>query len=203
MLSKLAGMTLLLGMVSVHADPKISVKRSPLPKAPSKMAPSAGNKLDTAQIHQTYLDGDFDQAIELIEEAQKYGGPFSHQDSIFIFKHLGVMHAAKYETREKGKHYMVQLLNVEPTAKILDMYASDMIYMIFKNIKDELDASRPLTASPDSKHPIAEGGKLKKQRRYAWIGWTAGALAAVGGVAITMHILEEERTTKNVNTSDE
>jgi hypothetical protein len=30
----------------------------------------------------------------------------------------------------------------EPTAKIMDMYASDMIYMIFKNIQDEFETNR-------------------------------------------------------------
>ena len=49
------------------------------------------------------MDGGFDSAIESIEDARKYGGPFSHEDSVFIFKHLGVMCAAKYQTREKGK----------------------------------------------------------------------------------------------------
>ena len=119
--------------------------------APRTLHASPENKLDTAHIHRTYLEGDFDLAIELIEDARKYGGPFSHKDSVFIFKHLGVMHAAKYETREKGKHYMVKLLEVEPTAKILDMYASDMIYMIFKNIKDEFEATRPQLAESSGK----------------------------------------------------
>jgi hypothetical protein len=156
---------------------------------PAHAAPA--NKLDTAHIHKTYLDGDFDLAIELIEDAQKHGGPFSHQDSVFIFKHLGVMHAAKYETREKGKHYMVKLLEVEPTAKILDMYASDMIYMIFKNIKDEFDATRPEFAQPSHKArpKAAEGGK---RTSYAWVGWTAGVAAAAGGIALAVHLLSEE-----------
>ena len=70
---------------------------------PSAKLPA--NKLDTSLIHKTYLDGDFDVAIEFTEDGMKYGGAFSHEDSIFIFKHLGVMHTAKYETREKGKSY--------------------------------------------------------------------------------------------------
>ena len=159
--------------------------------APRTLHASPTNTLDTAHIHRTYLEGDFDLAIELIEDARKYGGPFSHEDSVFIFKHLGVMHAAKYETREKGKHYMVKLLEVEPTAKILDMYASDMIYMIFKNIKDEFDATRPRLAESSGK-PRPKAVEEEKRRRYAWAGWTAGMAAAAGGIALAVHLLGEE-----------
>ena len=166
-----------------------------LTMAPSSLHASPANKLDTAHIHRTYLEGDFDLAIELIEDARKYGGPFSHDDSVFIFKHLGVMHAAKYETREKGKHYMVKLLEVEPTAKILDMYASDRIYMICKNIKDEFEATRPQLAESSGK-PKHKAVKEEKRGSYAWAGWTAGMAAAAGGIALAVHLLGEERKQK-------
>lgn len=69
-------------------------------------SPSTKSRLlDTADIHRIYLDGDFEDAIDRIETALRYGGPFSHEDSVFIYKHLGVMYTAKYETREKGKLY--------------------------------------------------------------------------------------------------
>jgi len=194
MLRHLAGLILLLALTSPWAAPA---------KA-SRTASGPANKLDTAHIHKTYIDGDFDLAIELIEDALKYGGPFSHEDSVFIFKHLGVMHTAKYETREKGKSYMMQLLNVEPTAKIMDMYASDMIYMIFKNIRDEFESTRPDLFPPEPKQPKQPVGKSPKQeKRYAWVGWTAGAVAAVGGVALTLHLIEEENAKKQTFTSEE
>lgn len=190
-----------------HADPQ---KQEPQLSAKTsqgvKAEPSLDNKLDTSHIRKTYVDGDFELAIELIEDALKYGGPFSHQDSIFILKHLGVMHTAKYETREKGKRYLMELLNVEPTAKILDMYASDMIYMIFKNIRDEFEVNNP--------HRLKSHGNLsgsgrdsigtRKKRRFAWVGWTVGAAAVMGGTALAVHLLEEADAGKTrVNTSDD
>lgn len=173
---------------------------------PAPAIKALDNKLDTAHIHKTYIDGDFDLAIELIEDAMKYGGPFSHEDSIFIFKHLGVMHTAKYETREKGKHYLMQLLHVEPTAKLMDMYASDMIYMIFKNLRDEFESTRPDLFPIEPKQPrrpLGENPNPKGKRNYAWVGWTAGAVAAMGGVALTMHLLEEEAPRKQEFVSEE
>lgn len=205
MLRHFAGIPLLLGLFiswAASASPSNSTKVS----KPAVVPKAANNKLDTAHIHRTYIDGDFDLAIELIEDAMKYGGPFSHEDSIFMFKHLGVMHTAKYETREKGKHYLVQLLHVEPTAKLMDMYASDMIYMIFKNLRDEFESSRPdlFPIEPrQPKQPLSDQSKPKRAKSYAWLGWTGGAVAAMGGVALTLHLLEEQAPKKRSLSSEE
>lgn len=164
----------------------------------AEAGPRTQVELDTASVRKFYLEGDFDRAIEDIERALKWDRSFSHQDSVFMFKHLGVMHAAKYETREKGKHYMFQLLAVEPAARILDMYASDMIYMIFKNIQTEFEATQGRLvvdngdAAPDSagKKQAAAGKKGRKGGRV-WLAWTTGVVAAAGGIALAVHLVEE------------
>lgn len=204
-------------VLSAQADPGRSASK-PRIEASSGRA----RLLDTALIHQTYLDGDFDLAIDLIETARKHGGPFSHADSVFIFKHLGVMYAAKYETRELGKQNMMQLLHTEPSARIMDMYASDMIYMIFKNIQDEFEMSRARLARAEghlrgnqapgevrdsmiggnargSRPPKGDEVSAANPRSHAWMGWTAGALAAAGGVALYLHLAEEREPSRNVN----
>lgn len=196
MVSKLLLALTLLPLMAV-AKPK------PAAKPAAKIAKS--NLLDTTAIHQLYLDGDFDEAIDKIETARLYGGPFNHDDSVFIFKHLGVMYTAKYETREKGKQHMMLLLQAEPTARIMDMYASDMIYMIFKNIKDEFDMSQAKMKNANKQlhggqpepepEPTPKGKQAKSgdsEKSMSWIGWTAGALAAAGGVALYIHMNEEE-----------
>ena len=173
-----------------------SCKSASRQKTAAAIPPS--NKLDTVDIRKKYLDGDFDLAIESIEDALKYGGPFSHQDSVFILKHLGVMHSAKYETREKGKRYFMELLAVEPTAKILDMYASDMIYMIFKNIRDEFETRHPGKFTNPGKRPEPEpvtgDPKPDSKKSRAWMGWTTGALA--GGALVTLYLLNQEPAPK-------
>jgi hypothetical protein len=113
-------------------------------------SPSSAASADTNKIHSIYLDGDFEQAIQMTEGWLNAKSRMSHADSIFAFKHLGVMYAARNDTREKGKYYMLKLLEAEPTARILDMYASDMIYMIFKNIREEFEANQAkLTRAED------------------------------------------------------
>jgi hypothetical protein len=95
--------------------------------------------LDTTKIHAQYMEGEFVPAIKTLESSLKSNQPKSHADSVFIFKHLGVMHAASPGTRERGKFFMYQLINIEPTAKILDMYASDLIFLIFRNVQEDFE----------------------------------------------------------------
>jgi hypothetical protein len=173
--------------------------------------------IDTTAIHKVYLDGDFEEAIDMIESAMRRTRNFTHAESIFIFKHLGVMYTAKYETRELGKKYMMQLLHVEPGARIMDMYASDMIYMIFKNIRDEFELSRAKLERAEIQlngGNVAAGGSdsgrsgnstskasASKERSHAWVGWTAGVLAAAGGVALLVALNsgdEEPKTEENI-----
>lgn len=168
--------------------------------------------LDTALVRKEYLDGDFDQAIELLEKGLKEKRPFTHYDSVFIFKHLGVMYAAKYDTREKGKYYMHQLLLVEPTAKILDMYASDMIYMIFKNIQDEFEETtgrltraqshvngnaqtRPSENKPADK-PVAKEAK-SSDHTLLWVG--VGTVAVGAGVAAYFLLASSPSSTQDTH----
>jgi hypothetical protein len=169
-------------------------------------APSA--RPDTAGIHKIYLDGDFDQAINLCESALREsmrGLKLTHSDSVFLFKHLGVMYSAKYETRELGKKYMYQLLHVEPTALIMDMYASDMIYMIFRNIKDEYDMQRARITKPvpsqDSKPLGKQPSEGRDTKGGRWVPWTIGTAAVAGGaVAAYLLLSGGENTTSNDNT---
>jgi hypothetical protein len=167
---------------------------------------------DTTAIHATYLDGDFDPAIVQLESWLAQSPRMSHSDSIFVFKHLGVMYAARNDTREKGKHYMLRLLEVEPTARILDMYASDMIYMIFKNLREEFEANRAKLTRADG-HVVGNGGKsglsggerqgepqgyadgsgpVTARPRNRMLYWLGGAIAVGGAGVATYYILAED-----------
>ena len=195
-----------------NSQPKPTAKASAKQKIPRTdiyLHPKPA--IDSARVHKLYLGGDFDEAIELLEESIKDKRDFSHGDSVFFCKHLGVMYAATYETREKGKYYMHLLLTVEPTARILDMYASDMIYMIFKNIQEEFEATRygadhdhslVKTAKADSM-PVSKTPPPKAESKSAgghamvWVGATTAVVAA--GVAAYMIFGDEPPAAKQVD----
>jgi len=161
--------------------------------------------LDTNAVHKLYIDGDFDEAIDRLETGLKYVVPLSHEDSVFIFKHLGVMYTSKYETREKGKQFMMRLLEVEPTARIMDMYASDMIYMIFKNIQDEYelaqmklkraqglkDGNNPPLHQDSTQNPPPE---TAKSHSYKWVPWTVAVVGVAGGAILAYNLMDYGKT---------
>jgi hypothetical protein len=170
--------------------------------APGAKPVSAKPMMDTAALHATYLDGDFDRAIKVMEAALKSKKtPITHGDSVFIFKHLGVMYAATPATREKGRYYMAQLIYIEPTAKILDMYASDMIYLIFRNVQEEFATKHPNVAQPaavavdttpkappaPAPAPAAQPVSANRKKAY-WI--TGGAVVAVGAIGLLYVLLD-------------
>ncbi|MEO7426187.1 MAG: hypothetical protein ABI036_13450 [Fibrobacteria bacterium] len=160
----------LLGSVSAWAKPTAKASTNASTKAKTQTAVASGNSeaphVDLTKVHRLYLDGDFEPAIAMLENALKEKGQYTHGDSVSIFKHLGVMYAAQSETREKGKYYMHKLLMVEPTAKIMDMYASDMIYMIYKNIQEEFEQNRAL-AAPEKNADQADSMPTRNQTPLA------------------------------------
>jgi hypothetical protein len=187
------------GPVSSRSKAGTSAPPAPLPAAD----PSAPPKVDSARVHKLYMEGDFDMAIPLLENNLKDSRQYRHEDSVFIFKHLGVMYAAQYETREKGKYYMHRLLMVEPTAKIMDMYASDMIYMIFKNIQEEFEQNRAqLTLHSvgagdprmDSTHSPKTDPSGNSSTGKKWI-WTGAAVATVAAGVGTYFLLADQKKT--------
>jgi hypothetical protein len=194
------------------APAPVTAQPAPAPAKPAasskavsaaKVAPKPA--MDTAALHATYLDGDFDKAIRIMEAALKNKkNPVSHADSVFIFKHLGVMYAATPATREKGRYYMAQLIYIEPTAKILDMYASDMIYLIFRNVQEEFANKHPNVASPVAVAAVDTAPKTAAPppeakpapaarspgRSRKTIYWVAGGAVAVGAVGLLFVLLD-------------
>lgn len=188
----------------------------PAPAKPASVKPAARAPkpaIDTARVHALYLDGDFDQAIRHLETALKGRRPLSHGDSVFAFKHLGVMYAATPATREKGRYYMLQLISIEPTAKILDMYASDMIYLIFRNVQEEYENKRgkavvaapavdtvaATTAAPrkdslPAPAPVAATPSRDRKRTLYWVA--GGAAVAAGAMGLVFILLDDPQPKK-------
>ena len=159
--------------------------------APSAKVPA---RFDTTLIHKVYMEGEFEKAIDMVEESLKSGAVATHVDSVFAYKHLGVMYTAKYETREIGKRYMYQLLYIEPTARIMDMYASDMIYMIFKNIQEEVVITRSKPkVDENGPHPEPAPKAEPSRKKRTWPYWVGGtAVLGVGAALATYFLMTRE-----------
>ncbi len=181
--------------------------------ADTKPAPSAG-LFNQKDIHAAYNEGDFDKVILLIEEFNRANKSYSRADSIFISKHLAVVYSANPQTREKGKYFMYRLLEMMPSAELVDMFVSDEIDRIFDKVRKEfvskqrgfgVDSSQissPQKASTGSaaastqtaaaQSPSGSGARSSRpepdsywKRNAFWIaGGTGVAIAGVAAVLI-------------------
>jgi hypothetical protein len=199
----------LLFSVSQGASPKAapkSVAKTSVVAKPSATAPanpaSSRKPLDQALVRKYYGDGDFDPAVALLEDFQKSHASFSREESLMVYKYLGVMYCADQDTREKGKTYFYKLLKIDPEAKILDMYVSIVVQDIFKSALDELmgqsgfrsAAREDRLSGPDAKpaqgalpspkdsDKSSKPAAMSEKKSHA-VYWWAGGIAVAAGVA--------------------
>lgn len=162
-------------------------------------ASAAPQPLNQDAVRLFYNDGDFDRAIAILEEFQKTHKEYTREESLMVYKYLGVMYSADPGSREKGKTYFYKLLQIDPEAKILDMYVSIVVQEIFKNTLDELmgsamspegvrrakagqiGAADPAPAAPARPERSAELKSGKSPTWYWWLGGVGIAAAAAAG----------------------
>lgn len=77
---------------------------------------------------------------------------------------------------------MVQLLRLMPTIELVDLYISDNIHAIFKDVKQKYLEQQKYVREHDSfgrhlKDSSANHPASRHSRSGRWIGWTLGASA--------------------------
>ncbi len=138
---------------STAPKPAVAAAAAPAPKAaatpaakpaPVAAGPMAKNPnavlLNQKDIHAAYNEGDFDKVTALIDAFNKANKTYSRADSIFIAKHLAVVYSANPQSREKGRYFMYRLLEMMPSAELVDMFVSDEIDRIFDKVRKEFIA---------------------------------------------------------------
>ena len=143
-------------------------------------------ELNQVAVHYKYSDGDFNSVIQSIEAFTKTHKSYARTDSIFIAKHLAVVYTANPETRERGKYYMFQLLDLVPSAELVDMYVSDEIENIFLRVRKEYD-----THHVDVETKAAADREARKPFWQKPWAWAAGA--AVAGVTVAILVWPEDK----------
>jgi hypothetical protein len=160
--------------------------------------------LDKPAISKAYFEGDFHRVLPPLEAWRTSRATKTHDDSIFVYKYLSVIYAADSSTRNKAESYMVQLLKLMPTIELVDMYISDNIEAIFKDVQekylkqqkyirnhDELGQARTDSASGISKMP-PKGATVSERHSTPWIWWTVGGVGLAAAVAGSYFIIHDD-----------
>jgi hypothetical protein len=149
--------------------------------------------LRQAAIHAKYRDGSFEAVVETLEGFLKTHKSFRREDSLFIAKHLAVVHASHPARREKGKYHMRRLLELDPSSNLMDMYVSDEIDRVWEKVRAEYFAARggpPMDNPPTRKEfPASQGNPNLKVA-----AWTVIGLAAAGAGLLAYFLISGGET---------
>ncbi|HKP97750.1 MAG TPA: hypothetical protein VJ385_18570 [Fibrobacteria bacterium] len=160
------------------------------------------NKYD---ISHAYFEGDFYRILPPLETfRQSYPNP-SENDQIFTYKYLSVIYAADSSTRKKAESCMVQLVKLMPTIELTDLYVSDDIQALFKNVQTNFLKEQKYVREHDLYgHPRGADSTLtttsksrKKSHPVLW--WTLGGLGVTAAAATAYFVLSESTSPGNHN----
>jgi hypothetical protein len=194
--------------------------------APASAAGKSRVVLNQKEIHAAYNEGDFDKVTASIDGFNKSNKAYSRADSIFIAKHLAVVYSANPQTREKGKYFMYRLLEMMPSAELVDMFVSDEIDRIFEKVRREFlarqksfgvdssqismpekpskapaSASKPAVAQPGPSSEFLAATREEKRPYWKRNGfWIAGGVGLVvaGTAAVYIYSQQEEPSGKTI-----
>lgn len=168
------------------------------------LSPAQNVSKDLLPVHQAYSNGDFEEVMARIEAYQKRHPEHSQADSVFIAKHLGVIYASNPLTREKGRYYMFHMLEMNPSADLVDMFISQDMDEIFEKVRKEFfvrqnrsqsvktvgpapSKTTPIqTKQGERSIPLPVAQTAPKSGDKTWL-WIAGGAAIVAGAVTTYY----------------
>ena len=99
-------------------------------------APQDKSAINRSEIQALYFSGEFEPLIALLENMRHQRRLRDREDSVFIFKYLGVIYGADEATRKKAESFLFQLLKLKPNADLTDMGVGDNIETLFQRVRD-------------------------------------------------------------------
>jgi hypothetical protein len=152
--------------------------------------------LNKSEISHAFFEGEFSRILPPLEMyRQSFPASATRDDSIFVYKYLSVIYAADSSTRHKAESFMFQLIKMNPAIELIDLYVSDTIESIFRNVKkDYLEREkymRDRDVLGNGRKDTASAATLKPHSK-AWIGWTLGGIGVAAAATTAYYILHED-----------
>ncbi|MDB5104152.1 MAG: hypothetical protein JWP91_1841 [Fibrobacteres bacterium] len=166
-----------------------------VPSADAAFGFKLDGTLDKEAISHSYFEGEFSQVLLPLETyRESFPSYATKEDSIFVYKYLSVIYAADPSTRNKGESCMVQLLKMKPTIELIDLYISDNIASIFKDVKQKYLEQQKYIREHDllgnSKRP--DEIPTRNHHSSKWIWWTVGGVGTVAIATTVFFVIEKD-----------
>ncbi len=149
--------------------------------------------LDTASLRKLYLDGDLEKVAASLEAWRAKGMPGGHADSVFTYRHLGIIYASSEENQVRAESYLNLLLNLEPDIDILDPIVSPSVDAFWERVRtrhNKVTGHRPKTAqgslssSASSTQSSRHKTQFEDEKTFPWMWATLGTVVVGGAVGI-------------------
>lgn len=171
----------------------------------SKSSPSKNNQngLDKNLAQNLYQEGDFEQLVKLLENIRRERQMRNRDDSVFIYKYLGVIYGADEVTKKKAESFLYQMLKISPEENLSRLGVGDSIEAIFRRVRsrfEEQEGVKTNHSNPafDSAIALQKRNEAKKvpgtstsltnqnnsSKMWMWIAGGTAAAATITGIVL-------------------
>lgn len=192
-----------------------TASRKPGGQAKTAAASQAQKTLDRNEVLSLYLSGEFETLVALLENIRRERQLRDREDSIFIYKFLGVIYGANEGTRRKAESFLYQMLKLDPKEDLSALGVGDSVESIFDRVRVRFGKARedslalrgikpmpamqmavPATGTntqpPATPAPAATATATQSSRPVpAWV-WYAGGGVAVAALASTLVLINQQ-----------
>jgi hypothetical protein len=167
---------------------------APAPAAKSSAKPaSKGKAVDRNEVLGLYMEGDFETLVALLENIRRERQLRDREDSIFIYKFLGVIYGADERTKRKAESFLYQMLELDPNEDLSALGVGESVQKIFERVRTrvKVDTTRiakpapvvetpaPVAAAPAPAAPAPVAASEGRERRVpTWVWYASGGAAA-------------------------
>jgi len=134
-----------------------TAKPKSLPGASVPSKPAARSvTLDKDTVKDLYLAGDFDKLVALLENMRQERRMRDRDDSVFIYKYLGVVYGVDTATRRKAEAFLYQMLKLDPKQDLIDLEVGDNIKTMFREVRKRYERVNDEELPPREVHSTAQ-----------------------------------------------
>jgi hypothetical protein len=195
-------------------EPPAAAPASKPAKTAKAAAPSKA--VDRNEVLSLYMEGDFETLVALLENIRRERQLRDREDSVFIYKFLGVIYGADERTKRKAESFLYQMLELDPNEDLSALGVGESVQKIFERVRTKVQAdslahlpskTAPVAAAPVQPSPAAasapaasspapmasQPAPAARERRVPnWVWYASGGAAAA--VVLGIIVLNQDPT---------
>jgi hypothetical protein len=181
---------------------------NPPPASKAAGAAKGAKPVDRNEVLSLYMEGDFETLVALLENIRRERQLRDREDSIFIYKFLGVIYGADERTKRKAESFLYQMLELDPNEDLSALGVGQSVQKIFERARTRVkpDSSRaamkpapaaepsapasvPASTPAPAQAPVAAAQPASASGVPKWVWYASGgavaAVVVVGAIVLS------------------